>query len=131
MDDTGTRYRRSLWKVIQQSVLQRARTLACAGVHGQTRWLVDDCDRLVEMHDFDRDVLRLDRLVALGLGIEFDAIAGPDRMARARLWLLVEPQASSLDPDLQTTARILAEQLGAGRLQAPALPGHGNPGQQT
>src|SRR3546814_2530546 len=56
MDDTGTRYRRSLWKVIQQSVLQRARTLACAGVHGQTRWLVDDCDRLVEMHDFDRDV---------------------------------------------------------------------------
>src|SRR3546814_1839993 len=24
MDDTGTRYRRSLWKVIQQSVLQRS-----------------------------------------------------------------------------------------------------------
>src|SRR3546814_13592580 len=75
MDDTGTRYRRSLWKVIQQSVLQRARTLACAGVHGQTRWLVDDCDRLVEMHDFDRAVLRLDLLVAIGLGSEFDAIA--------------------------------------------------------
>src|SRR3546814_9338964 len=115
MDDTGTRYRRSLWKVIQQSVLQRARTLACAGVHGQTRWLVDDCDRLVEMHDFDRDVLRLDRLVALGLGIEFDTIAGHDRMARARLRLLVEQQASSLDQALQTTARLLVEQLGADR----------------
>src|SRR3546814_9540211 len=106
MDDTGTRYRRSLWKVIQQSVLQRARTLACAGVHGQTRWLVDDCDRLVEMHDFDRDVLRLDRLVALGLGIEFDAIAGHDRMARARLWLLVEQRSEEHTSELPSLMRI-------------------------
>src|SRR3546814_15470913 len=107
MDANGPRYRRVWWKVIQHSVLQRGGAVACAGVDGQTRWFVDDCDRLVEMHDVDRDVLRLDRLVALGLGIEFDAIAGHDRMARARLWLLVEQQASSLDPALQTTARIL------------------------
>src|SRR3546814_13542544 len=122
MDDTGTRYRRSLWKVIQQSVLQRARTLACAGVHGQTRWLVDDCDRLVEMHDFDRDVLRLDRLVALGLGIELDAIAGHDRMARARLRLLVEQQASSLDPALQPTARLLVQPVGKGSGREQVVP---------
>src|SRR3546814_10753558 len=49
-------------------------------------------------------------------------------MARARLRLLVEQQASSLDPALQTTARILVEQLGAGDIQARAIQGLGNLG---
>src|SRR3546814_15322477 len=83
------------------------------------------------MHDVDRDVLRPDRLVALGLGIEFDAIAGHDRMARARLWLLVEQQSSSLDPAMQTTARILVAHLGEGAIQARALQGLRNTSMQS
>lgn len=111
---------------MQQGVLHGGVRLTGAGVHGQTRGLVDHHQVLVAVDDLQWQRLRPDLLLRLGLGLQLQPVSDHHLHPRARRRLAIELQMAIGYPLLEAFAGIVAKKIRRHAIQALAtqLGGH-------
>ncbi len=106
--------------VVQQRVLQRAGAIARSRMHDESRGLVDDEQRVILVHDRERDRFGrrhvVDRVRNDG---DDDALAAADLLRRERN-LSVDHHLAGVDPRPQAAARIPGQRLRQRRVEARA-----------
>src|SRR6185312_2232866 len=108
--DAGARDAGERRRVVQQRVLQRAAAVARARVDDETGRLVDDDDRVVLVHDRERDRLAGVRRVGLdGRRGDAQPLAAGEAMTR-RAHGAVDGDVAGGDPALDAVARMLRQQ---------------------
>jgi hypothetical protein len=107
MNDAGARERGQCRRMVEKRVQQRPVAIAAAGMHDQSRRLVDDQNGVVFVHDRE-----LDRLRGVGNRPRFNGHIDDDPLSAAESLLTlgdraVERDTACIDPILEPAPRML------------------------
>ncbi len=110
--DARARQRGQRGRVMQQRVLQRAVAVAAARMHDEAGRLVEDEERVVLVHDRERDRLRGHAVVGRRRRFgDDDRLAAVQLVARRHDDRRADDDLAGLDPALEAIARMLRQQL--------------------
>ena len=123
MDDAGARHAGEGGRVVQQRVQQRSVPVAAARMDDEARRLVDDDQRLVLVHDRQRDRLRRVRTVARVRRRQHDHRFAAAGLARRIGRDAVDVHAAGVDPGAQPGPREFGQRLRQRRVEAQARGG--------
>ena len=119
MHEARARQHRERWVEVEQRILQRARPVTRARMHDQADGLVDHEQRLVAVHELQRNRFGLDCDRRRELGCERELLAALQQRSRARR-LARQRELARVDPGLQAAPRELREQRGRRLIQTPS-----------